>query len=123
MWKSLKMVPKSMHLKTTPQYIVAFHYGIFNLMMYSNLDQKNPSAPNQLAEKLVRGIELGFLLMSKFEQWPSGWPKIEADSPHGRHTLIPIHILVLIQIETDGQSAASSGWCKMRGACRMAPGN
>jgi len=91
--------------------------------MYNNLDRKNPSAPNQLAEKLVRGIELGFLLMSKFEQWPSGWPKIEADSPHGRHTLIPIHILVLIQIETDGQSAASSGWCKMRGACRMALGN
>lgn len=41
------------------------------------------SAHIRWGEKLEGEIELGFLLMSKFEQWPSGWPKIEADSPHG----------------------------------------
>lgn len=32
-----------------------------------------------------------------------------------RATLIPIYIQQLIQIETDGQSAASSGWSRVWG--------
>jgi len=76
-WKSLKTVPKSMHLKID----IAVHccivvYGIFNLIMYSNLDQKIPVHPTNWQKSWWGGLSWDFCLCQNSNNGQVAGPKL-----------------------------------------------